>query len=122
MHDVETSNMFFPMHNHPRSPHIATPSDHDDISRIKLDKVSDLPSLQFKLDGVVDTNERVRVPDSSAVMGDDVRDTFRAYSHFTDFEKFIGGFLGCDTVDGEAAFNIIKEPEVFTRFFNRDDV
>jgi hypothetical protein len=98
--------------------HIPSASDHNNISRVKLDKVSDLSTLQIKFDGVVNGNEWVRIPDGSAVVSNNVRNTLGTERNLADFEKFVGSFFGCDAVDGETALDIVKETEVFARFFD----
>ena len=45
-----------------------------------------------------------------------------AQLHALDFGELVFGFLGCDAVDGEAAFGVVDEAEVLARLFDGDDV
>jgi hypothetical protein len=122
MHNIETSNVLLPMHNNTRPSHITTTRDHHDVPRIEFDEIRDLTLLKVELDRVVDFDCWVRVADRATVMSDDVWDTFGAYCHFADFEELVGGFFGCDAVDCETAFDVVKQTEVLARFFNGNDV
>lgn len=122
MHNIEPPNVLFPMYDNARSTHVTTTCDHDYVSGIKFDKVRDFSLFKVKLDSVVDFNQGIRVPNGAAIMCDNMRDTFRAHYHFTDFEKFVSSFFGGDAVDREAAFNIVKKTEVLARFLDRDNI
>ena len=45
-----------------------------------------------------------------------------AQLHALDFGELVLGLLGCDAVDGEAAFGVVDEAEVLARLFDGDDV
>ena len=95
------------MYDHTSTAHITTTGDHDDIASVKLDKVDDLVLIKVELDGIVHSDSGVWVPDRSAVVSDDVGDTFGTYSNLTDFAKFVCSFFGGDAVDSEATFDIV---------------
>lgn len=122
MHNVKASNVPLAMNNDPRTAHVATASDHADITGVKFDKVCDLVLLEIKADGVVGPDEGVGIPNSAPVVSDDVWHTTRTNSHALHFEKLVGSLLRCDTVDGEAALDVVQETEVLARFFDRDDI
>jgi hypothetical protein len=113
VHNIEAPDMLLSVHDDTSSAHIPSTRDHHNVTRIKLDVVCDLSILQIELDGVVDVDERVGIPDGPAVVGDNVRDALGADGHFSDFEEFVGCFFWGDAVDGEAAFDIVEETEVF---------
>jgi hypothetical protein len=88
--DVESSDMSFAVHDSPGTTHIATTSNHHDVSGIKLDKVGHFALLQVVLDGVVDRNVRVWIANCSSVMSDEVWDTTVADLSFLDWRtRFI---------------------------------
>jgi len=122
MHNIETSNVFLPVHNNTCPPHITTTGNHYDISRIKLDKINDFALFKVELDCVVNFDRGIWVTDRATVVSDNVRNTFRAYCYFANFEEFVGGFFGSDAVDCEAAFDIVEQAEVFAGFLNGNDV
>ena len=49
-------------------------------------------------------------------------DSAFAQLHTLDLAQLVFGFLGLDTVDGEATLGIVDETEVLPGLFNRDDV
>jgi hypothetical protein len=71
--DVESSDMSFTVHDSSGTTHIATTSDDDDVSGIKLDKVGHFSLLQVILDGIIDRDVRVGIANCSSVMGDEER-------------------------------------------------
>jgi hypothetical protein len=122
MHNIETSNMLLPVHNDTRPTHITSTRDHYDVPGIKFDEVCDLALLKVVLDCVVDFDRRVRVTDRTAVVRDDVRNTFRSYCYFAHFEELVGSFFRCDTVDCKTALDVVKQAEVLARLFDADDI
>lgn len=122
MHDIEAPDVLLTVHDNTRTPHVTATSHDNDVAGVKFDEVSDLALLNVELDGVVDLDERIRVPDGAAIVSDDVWDTASADGDFADFKELVGSFLRGNTVDGESPFDVVEETEVFARFFNRDDV
>ena len=122
MDNVEASNVPLTVHNDTRTTHVTTTSDHDNVTSIELDKVGDLVALKLELDGVVDLDGGVGVTDGTAVVGGDVRNTLSTDSDLADLQELVGGFFGGDTVDCEAALDVVKQTEVLVGLLNRDDV
>jgi hypothetical protein len=52
--NIEAPDVALTMGDGTRTTHVTSTSDHDEISSVELDKVSDLASGQVKLDSVVD--------------------------------------------------------------------
>lgn len=102
--------------------HVATASDHDDVTSIELGIVGDLVLSKVKLDGVVDLDEGVRVTDGAAVVGDNVRNGLGADGNFLDLQELVLSLLGGDAVDGEAALDVVEETEVFARLLDGEDI
>jgi len=122
MDNVKSPNMLFSVNDDTSTTHVAAPSNHDNVARVELDKVSDFILLQVKLDCIVDTDERIRIADRATIVGDNMRDATVADSDAANFEELVFGFLRCDAMDGEPALNIVEETEMFTRLFNGDNI
>ena len=122
MDNVEASNVPLTVHNNTSTTHVTATSDHDDVAGIELDVVDNFVLLKVELDGVVDLDQRVRVTDGSAIVGDDVRNTLGAKRDLLDLKEFVGSLLRGDAVDGETALDIVKETEVLVGLLNRDDI
>jgi len=122
VHDIETTNVLLTMRDNTSTTHVTTTSDHDNVARIELDEISELVLFNVKLDGVVDPDVRIGITDCSAVVGDDVGNTTSANCYFADFEELVGGFFGCDAVDGESALDVVKETEVLAGLLKADNV
>jgi len=76
VHDVESSDMPLPMCDDTSTTHVASTSDHNDITGIELHEVEDLALLKVKLDGVVHFDGGVGITDCSSIVGNDMRNTF----------------------------------------------
>lgn len=122
MNDIETSNMSLLVSDHPGPAHVTPTSDHDNVTSVEFDKVSDFVLLKVELDCVVYFNQRIRVTDGSTIVCDDVWDSTGTNGNFADFQEFVAGFLGSDAVNGESAFDVVEETEVFARFLDGNDI
>jgi len=122
VNDIKTTNVLLPVYNNTSPAHVASTGDHDDVAGIELDEVGDLACREIELDGVVDTDMGVGVADGAAVVGDNMGDTTGAESDAADLEKLVGGLLGGDTVDGEAALDIVQQTEVLAGLLDGDDI
>ena len=108
--------------DHPGPAHVTPTSDHDNVTSVEFDKVSDFVLLKVELDCVVYFNQRIRVTDGSTIVCDDVWDSTGTNGNFADFQEFVAGFLGSDAVNGESAFDVVEETEVFARFLDGNDI
>ena len=122
MDNIEATNVPFTVHDDTSTAHVTATGDHDDVAGIELDVVDNFVLLKVELDGVVDLDQRVRVTDGSAIVGDDVRNTLGAKRDLLDLKEFVGSLLRGDAVDGETALDIVKETEVLAGLLNGDDV
>jgi len=122
VNDIKTSNVLLSMHNDTSPAHVTSASDHDNVACVELNKVCDFCLFNVILDGVVNTDMGVGITDGSAIVGDDVGNSTVADSDATDFQELVGRFLRCDAVDRETALDIIKETEVLSGFFDRDNI
>jgi hypothetical protein len=120
--NIKTSNVLLSVHNDTRPAHIASASNHNNVSSVKLDKVSNLALIEIIFNGIVGLDIRIRITNCASIVGDDVRNATVTNSYSADFQELVGGFFSCDTVDGETTFDIIEESEVLSRFFDTDDI
>jgi len=122
MHNIKAPDVLFSVYDHTCPAHVTPASNQDNVSSVKFDEISDLTLLEIKFDSVVDFNSRIGITNSASIVSDNVGNSTRANSYSANFQEFVGGFLRCDTVDGETTFDIVEEAEVFSRFFDRDDI
>jgi hypothetical protein len=120
--DIEAPDVLLAVDDDTSTAHVAAAGDDAQVARVKLDKVDDLGLLEVELDRVVDRDRGVGVADGAAVVGDDVGDTTGADRDLAHLEELVGGLLGGDAVDGEAALNVVEETEVLARLFDGDDI
>lgn len=122
VHDIKSSNVLLPVHDDTRSAHVTPTGDHDNVACVELDVIGDFALLQIKLDSVVDRDQGVGIANRSAIVGDDMRDTFGTDSHPADLQELVRGFLRRDAVDCKPALDVVEKAEVLARFLNRNDI
>lgn len=122
MNDIKSINVPLSVRDHTRTTHVTTTGDHNDVPSIEFNEVGDFALLNVKFNGVVYFDLRVRVSDGTPIVCHNVRHTLVSYGHLLDFAKLVGRFFRCDTVNSESALDVVEDAEVFTRFFNRDNV
>ena len=122
MDDIEASNVLLPVHNNTSPAHVTSTGDHDDVPGIELDEIGDFVLLKVELDGVIDLDEGIGIPDGSAVVGDNMRDTTGTESDLADLEEFVAGLLGGDAVDREATLDVVEQTEVLARLLDGNDI
>jgi len=118
MDDLKAANVPLAMSNNSDTAHVVPTSDGGDIANFEFDKLFNLAGLEVEADCVVDLDERIRVANGAAVMGDEVRNALGAKLNLLDLEKFVLGLLGRDAMNGEAAFDVINKTEVFASLFS----
>src|SRR5438067_1049245 len=74
------------------------------------------------LDSIVLLDIRVRISDSSSIMGYNVRNLVWSHRLFGDFAEFKGSFFLVNPVGLEPTLNIIKDTEELSSLFNCDDI
>lgn len=84
---LETSLTLLPILDYSNTPPVPSTCNHNYISNIKLDEVGDFVALQVELDDVVRLDERVRVTDSTPIIGVQVWDTLLAELHRANFAQ-----------------------------------
>ena len=87
MNNIKTSHVLLSVHNDTRPAHIASASDHDNVSSVELDEVGDLALIKIIFDCIVGFNIRIRITKCASIVGGDVENAPIAYSYSTDFRS-----------------------------------
>ena len=122
MHDIESTDVLLSVHDDTRSAHVTPTSDHDNVAGVELDVVSDFALLKVELDSIVDSDQGVRITDCSAIVGDDMWDTFGTDGDPANLQELVRRFFRRDTMDSESALDVVKKTEVLARLLNRNDI
>lgn len=122
MDDVVATDVLLTMDDDTSTAHVATTSDHNNITGVELDEVGDFASFELELDSVVDLDQRVRITDGAAVVGNNVWDALSTNTSLLDLQKLVGSLLGGDAVNGKAALDVVEKTEVLARLLEGDNV
>ena len=122
MHNIETSSVLLTVNNDASTAHVTSTSDHNDVTGIELDEISDFVLLKVELDSIVNFDGRIGVPDGTTVVGNDVRDTLSTESQLLHLAELVGSFFRGNTVDGEATLDVVQKTEVFTGFLQGHNI
>lgn len=104
---------------HTHSTQIVSTSNHAQVTSLELDEFENLSGGDIQPNGVVHFDQRIRVPDGSTVMCDEVWDTFASGSNPLDATEFVAGFNWSYAVEDESAFDVVENPEKLLGSFNR---
>lgn len=107
--DVESTRVTLTTDNDARSTLISSTSDHDIGASVHVSKVEHLVVFHVETKSVVDSNQRVRVSQSSAIVSDNVRDTASTQLDLLDLEQLVRSFFGSDAVDDESTCKRVGE-------------
>lgn len=122
VNNIESSDVLLPVYNNTNTTHVTTTRHHNNVTSVELDKVDDFVLFKIELDSVVDLDEGIGIPDGSAIVGDNMRDTTGTESDLADFEEFVAGLLGSDAVDREATLDVVEQTEVLARLLDGNDI
>lgn len=122
VNDVVSSKMPLAALDGAHTTNVASTSNHASRTHVPLDEVGDLVVLKIELDGVVGANARIGVANGSAVVCNDMGNTTETQSDTLHLEKLVIGFLGGDTVDGEATLDVVDDAEVLVGLLDAHDV
>ncbi len=122
MNDIESSDVLLSVYDDTNTTHVTTTRHHNNVTSVELDKVDDFVLLKVELDGVIDLDEGIGIPDGSAVVGDNMGDTTGTKSDLADLEELVAGLLGSDAVDRESTLDIVEQTEVLARLLDGNDI
>ena len=104
------------------SSQVSTSSHHTQVPSVELDEVSYFACLQINLNGVIHLDEGIRVPNSTSIMGHQVRDSFCAHKDLSHFAQLVLGLLRCNTMNSKATLGVLDQTEVLSVLVNADDI
>ncbi|KAL0590505.1 Tigger transposable element-derived protein 1 [Plecturocebus cupreus] len=119
---IKRSRVPLSVGNHTNSSQVSTSSHHTQVTRIKLDEISNLASLQINLNGIIHLDEGIRVADGASIMSHQMRDSFCAHKDFPHFERLVLGLLSSDTMYSKVALDVIDQTEILSCLVNADDI
>jgi hypothetical protein len=120
--NVETTSVALLVGDDTNTAHVTASNDAGNVSNVELDEGLDLSRLNVDLDGVADLDQRIRVADGAAVVGDNEGNTAGTDKELLDGAELVLGLLRGDLVDGEAALGVVQETEVLAGLLDGDDV
>ena len=85
MNNIKTSNVLLSVNNDARSAHIASASNHNNVSGVKFDEVRNLALFEIIFNSIVGLDVRIRITNCASVVGDDVGNAAVADSYSADF-------------------------------------
>jgi len=122
VNNLETANMTLTVGDNTNTTHVTTTSDSSDVADFEFDELADFASLKVEFEGIVHFDEGVRIAQCTTVVGNNKGDALGADPNLLDFEEFVFGLFCGDTVNGEAALDVVDEAEVLTSFIDGDDI
>lgn len=122
MNDIETTHVTLTVHNDTCATHVATTSDHGNVTSLERNEIGDLVLLDVEFNGIVNLDGWVGVTNSPAIVGGNVWNTAAAQSDTSNLEELVRSLLRSNAVDGKSAFDIVQDAEVFTRLLERNDI
>ena len=114
--------MLLNVHESTHSSTVVTLGDHSHGSKVKFQDIAGLSGGNIDLHGVTDLNIRVRVSQSSTVMGNGARDLSSTDVDLVDSAKLVLSFFSLDAVQDIASFGVIQQSEAIVRLFQLDDI
>jgi len=122
MDDIETAEMLLSVFDDTDTTQVTTGGDHGQGSTVKVDEVLNLSRLKVELNSVSSLDQRVRVSNGAAIVGDCVRDSSKAKSDAFNFEKLVLGLFGRNAMDGKASLGVVEETEVLIGLLDGDNI
>lgn len=107
--------MTLPVSYNPNTTQIVPTCDHTHVSCLEFYKLEDLAVFNIKADSIVYLDERVRVPDGSTIVRNQVWNSFAACTDSLDTAQFVASLNIGDAMKNKSSFNIVKNAEKFVR-------
>lgn len=120
--NIERTRVLVDGGNHTNATSVTTASDGDEVTSLELDEVEDLAGGDINLNGVVLLDERVRVADGAAIVGNDVRDSLGLSTLLDDLGELVLGLLSSDFVENETALSVVQDTELVARLLDLDNI
>ena len=104
------------------SAHRVTAGHQAQLTDLELGEVDDLVGADVVLDRVVRLDQRIRIADRAAVVGDYVWNLVRTDRGALHTAQLVAGLLGRDLVQDESTLHIVENAEVLAGALDVDDV
>ena len=122
VHQVETSLVLFSVGDNTNTSQVTTTGNHNQSASVKLDKVGYFTGFQVDLDGVVGSDQRIRVSDGSTVVGNNVWNTSLTQLNLLDLTQLVGSLFSGDSMDSKSTLDIVHQSEVLVGSLQGDDI
>ena len=122
MHNVKVTNVLLAVHDNTGTTHVTTASDHNQVSRIKLNDAGDLVLGEVEPDGVIHLDKGIGITNCTTVMGNNIGDASVAESNLLYLEELVGRLFSGDLVDNKAALDIVQQAEVLVRLLDGEHI
>mmetsp|Transcript_15869 Transcript_15869/g.31885 ORF Transcript_15869/g.31885 Transcript_15869/m.31885 type:complete len:246 (+) Transcript_15869:339-1076(+) len=120
--NVEAALMALTRDDDADAPSVLAAVDHRQITRLELDEIFNLPALKIQLDHVIDADQRIWVAHSAAIMRHNIRHLLGAHLESLHSAQLVLALLRADTVDSEAAADVVEKAEEFVRLLDANDI
>lgn len=92
------------------------------LTIFEFNVIGDLGRGNVQLDRVVHLDQWIGIAQSAAIVGHHERDVLGPDGHLLDLAQLVLGLLRRDTVDGEAALDVIDQTEELVGLLNGDHI
>lgn len=120
--NVEGTRMLLLGYDDSNSAGVTTTSDHAQVSIIEGNDIHDFASGQIQLDGIVDLDDGIGVPDGPTVSGVQMGYHSLASLFGSNFAELVLGLGGGDPVDSESTLDVVDDSEVLASLLDLDNV
>lgn len=122
VNNVKRSRMPLTGDDGSNSPQVTASSDHAQVTSIEVNVVHDLSSSDVNLDGVIDLDDWVGIPDGASIVGNQERNSTGTNLDTLHLAELVLGFIISNTVDSVTTLNIIDQTEVLVGLLNGDNI
>jgi len=122
MDNIEATRVSLARCDDTDSTQIVSARDHAQVASFELDEVQNLALLNVVSDGVVHLNERIRIADGAAIMGDQEWNALRAGLDSSNSAQLVRALFGRDLVQDESTLHVIEQSEEIAGLFNGDNI
>lgn len=114
--------MSFAVDNGTDTTQISASGDHAQIARIEFNVIGDFRRGDVQLDGVVGLDHWIWITDGASVVRNQEWYALGTQLCLLDLAQLVFGFFGRNTMDGKATLNVVDQTEMFTSFFDGNNV
>ncbi|EDL90338.1 rCG64247 [Rattus norvegicus] len=94
MNHIKRARMSLSISDYTNSSKVSISSHNTQVPSVELDEVSYFACFQINLNGVIHLDERIRVSNSTSIMGHQKRDSFCAHKDLSHFAQLVLSLSG----------------------------